>query len=286
MFSVGKLNWTTMRRTLLVSVLLMTAAIGVISPVSAQTSGTKTSTPAAPAATATPTVDLLQSLLQAAQTTEEAGSEDAFSFAALLPGLHVERGADGAFIIGDPEAPITIVEFSDWACPHCQEYRGVIEQIITDYVISGKARFEFRMFPTAGGQQSAAFGVIAECADGMITDEDGVGYGFWLSIDVLYAMAEGGTYFTQEALQTYADALGLDPDELLTCGRAAETPQVVTDIDFGNEAGVSGTPAVMVRHPSEEGLSAPEFIELNGRQYAGGGVPYDVLAEVIEAANG
>src|SRR5215211_1662360 len=64
--------------------------------------------------------------------------------------LNPTRSEDGAFIIGNPEAPITVIEFADFGCPHCLEYKPTIEQFIRDYVVTDKARFEFRVFPTAG----------------------------------------------------------------------------------------------------------------------------------------
>src|SRR5215211_8687667 len=64
--------------------------------------------------------------------------------------LNPTRTDDGAFIIGNPDAPITVIEFADFGCPHCLEYKPTIEQFIRDYVVTDKARFEFRVFPTAG----------------------------------------------------------------------------------------------------------------------------------------
>src|SRR5215207_4842489 len=73
--------------------------------------------------TVTPSGSVLELLVQSAQATEEAIEEAAgFRFSDVLLELHRERLSDGGFIIGDPDAPITIVEFADWACPHCQDY--------------------------------------------------------------------------------------------------------------------------------------------------------------------
>lgn len=238
-------------------------------------------------ATATPDGALLESLLQAAQSTTEPSAQttEDFSFAAVLPTqLHVERLSDGGFVVGDPNAPITLVEFADWACPHCQEYVPVLHEVLVNYVLTGQARFEYRSFPTAGGQQTAAFSVIAECADSMITDTEGVGYGFWLASDVLYAMAENGTYFTQEALDTFSAALELSPNDLLVCARAQLNPQVIADYVLGQVAGVQGTPAVMVRYTSEEG-QPPHWILVNGTTYDRGAAPYAAISSLIEAAN-
>ena len=44
---------------------------------------------------------------------------------------------DGAPVLGDPNAPITIVEFADFMCPHCQEYTETIGRVIEEHVITG-----------------------------------------------------------------------------------------------------------------------------------------------------
>src|SRR5262249_60140595 len=51
---------------------------------------------------------------------------------------------DGAPILGDPTAKITILEFADFSCPHCLEYHPTIEQIIDDFVVTGQGRVMFR----------------------------------------------------------------------------------------------------------------------------------------------
>src|SRR5262249_43482071 len=68
-----------------------------------------------------------------------------------------QRLSDGGFVVGNPDAAVTIVEFADYACPHCQEYKPTIDQFINNYVKTGKAKFELRIFPTAGGQTTAFF---------------------------------------------------------------------------------------------------------------------------------
>ena len=82
-----------------------------------------------------------------------------------LPASHSHAQADGGFVLGNPNAPITMIEFADFACPHCQEYHPMITQFLADYVVTGKAKFEYRVFPTAGGQLSEYTGQLLECAE-------------------------------------------------------------------------------------------------------------------------
>src|SRR4051812_21621616 len=48
------------------------------------------------------------------------------------------RTDDGAFILGDPAAPVTVMAFEDFLCPHCQDYQSVITRFIKEQVATGK----------------------------------------------------------------------------------------------------------------------------------------------------
>src|SRR5262249_29112932 len=71
---------------------------------------------------------------------------------------------DGAPILGDPKAKITILEFADFSCPHCLEYHPTIEQIIDSFVVTGQARFMFRPMTFVGGPYSETAALAALCA--------------------------------------------------------------------------------------------------------------------------
>lgn len=179
------------------------------------------------------------------------------------------RTEDGAFVLGNADAPVTIVEFADYACPHCQQYRHTVDQFIQEQVVTGNAKFEFRLFPTTGGALSEFAGRIGECAE---QQETGA---FWKAYDVFFQLAESGQYSDQMG-RTVADRLGLDYSEMLNCTSSAT--QASTDVALGRRVGVGGTPAVMVRY----GNSDPTFINFGGRTYNSGGVPYEVLAQVAQ----
>ena len=108
------------------------------------------------------------------------------------------RGEDGAFILGDPNAPVTLIEFADFVCPHCVTYEATVSQFIKDYVATGQAKLEYRMFPTAGGDMTRFAGQIAECAD------DQRPGAFWEAYALLYDMARNGQY-NQELGQRVAN---------------------------------------------------------------------------------
>lgn len=188
----------------------------------------------------------------------------------VLADLPQSRSEDGGFVLGDPDAPVTIIEFGDWACPHCQSYREVIEPTLLEFLLSGEVNFEFRIFPTAGGLTTVFAGQIAECADDQIEG------GFWQSHAILYQLALAHKFEEASIAESIASALDLEKDDLLDC--ALEAEQVLIDTQLGYSLGISGTPGIMVKYED----STPQFIVIGRRSYVTGGVPADVLIEVIE----
>ncbi|MFN8530737.1 MAG: thioredoxin domain-containing protein [Anaerolineae bacterium] len=196
-------------------------------------------------------------------------STQTIDFAALNP----TRTSDGAFIIGDPDAPITLIEFADFGCPHCQEYLDTMHRFIQDYVVTGQARFEFRMFPTAGGQQTVFAGAIAECVD---EAQPGA---FWQMYDKLFGLAMAGRYFTDDGIRGVVQSLGLNYTDILSCSSSAD--QLTKDMAYGQSQSVSGTPAVMVRY----GDGPAQWISVGGTTYDRGAVSFDVISAAVTQAN-
>jgi protein-disulfide isomerase len=148
--------------------------------------------------------------------------------------IHQERTADGAFILGDPTAPITIVAFEDFLCPHCQDYQPEIHAILEQYVATGKARFEFRMLPV-NNMSAVSFG-LAECADEL---QPGT---FWKAHDELFRVAST-TRFDQSSPRDFATEMGLSYGALLECLETADQYQI--DGQLANQyEQVTGTPSV------------------------------------------
>ena len=187
--------------------------------------------------------------------------------------LPQSRQPDGGFVLGQPKAPITLIEFADFACPHCQEYHPTITQFLGDYVVTGKAKFEYRVFPTAGGQLSQYTGQLLDCAEQQKAGS------FWKGYNLMFNYAFSGRY-TQDVGRLLANDEGLNYADMLSCVQDGKATQTQTDISFGSNSGVTGTPAVMVRYNN----GPAQFISYSGQTYNQGGVPYSVLAAVTDAA--
>lgn len=149
------------------------------------------------------------------------------------------RTADGAFVLGDTGARMRFIEFSDFLCAFCQNYEPIVAQFIQEYVVSGVAQFEYRMFPVVDPVLSPLSAAVAECAHTLSPGS------FWLAHDLLFDIA-ADVGFTQESTARVAEQLELDHARLLDC--ASEARQYQTDQRYGLDLGVQGTPSLFVQY--------------------------------------
>ncbi|MSR77357.1 MAG: hypothetical protein EXS63_03925 [Candidatus Omnitrophica bacterium] len=136
---------------------------------------------------------------------------------------------------GPENAPVTLVEFSDFYCPFCARISPTIEKIMKDY--SGKVRRVWRHYPLPMHQGAHEAHEASECAS-----EQGK---FWAFHDQVFThqpeLREKGK------LETLAKNAGLNVKKWNKCMESKRTQTIVdADIKKGNEAGVSGTPAAFI----------------------------------------
>jgi len=182
--------------------------------------------------------------------------------------LPQSRTADGGFVLGDPDATVTLVEFADFFCPHCQGFKPEINQFIEDFVVTGQAKFEYRFLPTQSSQYSAFAAQLAEC----VVEQDETG--FWEAYDLMFSYASGAGA-DEEIGRHVADRMGLDYGQLLTCSSSAT--QVDTDQQLARALEITGTPGMRIRY----GDGQPQLLS---EQYATGAVPYSVIESVVVGA--
>lgn len=143
---------------------------------------------------------------------------------------------------GAAQAPVTIVEFSDFSCSACRAAQPRIAELLED---SGdEVRFVYRHFPLRpeGGLFAAA--VAAECAHRQGR--------FWPMHDLLFAH-EGE--FTDEDLEGYAEEAGLDGRSFAECRGSEDAAQAVReDRAAGTQWGVSATPTFFINGRRVTGL--------------------------------
>jgi protein-disulfide isomerase len=165
---------------------------------------------------------------------------------------------DDDSVKGDENAPVTIVEFSDYECPFCERfYSQTYSQIKSEYVDTGKVKLIFRDFPLGFHQNAQKAAEAAECAE----EQDK----YYEMHDKLF---ENGVTGGVTTFKTYAEQIGLDQNEFDVClDSGAMADEVAKDMRDGQAAGVKGTPAFFI----------------NG-ELVSGAQPFSVFQQKIEAA--
>jgi protein-disulfide isomerase len=179
------------------------------------------------------------------------------------------RLPDGGYVLGNTDAPVTIIEFADYSCPSCHQYQDTMNRYVEQFVKPGLARYEYRIFPTHGGQLTAFIGQIVDCLEQQKTGS------FWIAHDLLFEQSMKYNNYDENTAKLVAEKMGLDYPKALACSQT--TDRVDTDVKLGERLGVTGTPAVMVRYGKDD----PKFITYGGQTYNQGGVPFEVLAAVV-----
>lgn len=168
--------------------------------------------------------------------------------AATAPALSdaiVKNLADDDPFLGDPAAPVTVVEFGDFQCPFCGRFfQGAERQIIDEYVKTGKVKFVYRDFPlTAIHEEAQKSAEAAACAH-----EQGQ---FWKYHDLLFAR-QGE--LSLKNYKAWAAEIHLNTAAFNQCLDSGKTaPEIAKDAADGEAAGVSGTPATFVNGRIVEG---------------------------------
>jgi protein-disulfide isomerase len=135
---------------------------------------------------------------------------------------------------GPSNAPVTIVEFSDFECPYCVKAEATVKDLLAAY--PGKIRLVYRDYPLPNHKQAPKAAEAAHCAD-----DQGK---YWEMHAKLFA-AEGKLAPTD--LKGYAREIGLDGPRFDRCLESGEKAKVVeSHRKAGEEVGVSGTPAFFV----------------------------------------
>jgi protein-disulfide isomerase len=185
---------------------------------------------------------------------------------------------------GDPNAPVKIIEYSDFQCPYCGRFAKETEpKIMETYVTTSKVFFEFHSageFIGGPGGESIRAAEAAYCAG----DQNR----FWAMHDILFANQNGenGGAFSDTHLTAFAKEIGLDAATFNNCftrnkylarGRQDEK-DAIKDIQSASNF----DELVAAGMYSQEGLATPSFL-INGRLLAGA-QPFEVFQKEIEAA--
>ena len=173
-------------------------------------------------------------------------------------------------VYGSPDAPVTLIEYSDFECPFCKRFHATAKQLVDSS--NGQVNWIYRHFPLAshnpGAQKQAE---ASECAAELAGNE-----AFWNFTNAIYERtASGGKGFPIEKLTPLAVEIGLDKAKFQQCLDSGRfTQKVRQQMAAGERAGVSGTPGNILYHrPSGEAIA------LHGAQ------PLERFQQAVQALN-
>ena len=182
----------------------------------------------------------------------------------------VKISADNDPIIGDPNAPITIIEFSDFQCPFCARFHvQTLPSIYEEYIDQGKVKLVFRDFPIQSIHPNALpASIAAECANDQgrfkeMHDKLFENQNDWNKKETTAALS----MFIQ-----YAEEIEIEKNEFESCLTSGKhINDIRKDLDDGREYGVTGTPGFFV------GNDEIGYVELKGAQ------PFESFKKIIDA---
>ena len=174
--------------------------------------------------------------------------------------------AMGSPILGDPAAPITIVEFGDYQCHQCYNWFHDTKPALThDYIETGKANLVFVDLAFLG-KDSPKAAQASYCAE----DQEM----YWEYHDLLYTSQESkidGGWANSERLKAFAFSLGLDMELFESCLDSGKySKRVQYNVQQARDHGVRGTPGFFIVGP-------------DGQQQLGGAQPFSVFKQILDS---
>jgi protein-disulfide isomerase len=171
----------------------------------------------------------------------------------------LQQKADGPYR-GAASKDFEIVEFADFQCPHCKEAQANMDKLATDFP---KARIVFQNYPLPQHTEAAPAAAYGVCVTKL-----GGSNAFFQFAGAVFDGQDGlatpdGATLTLNSAVTKA---GLDPAKVSAC---AATPAVTAQVDAS------------VKLAKELNILQTPTLEVNGRQVPLGGVPYDVIKQIV-----
>ena len=178
-----------------------------------------------------------------------------------IASVNAEDYADDDPFIGNKNAPVTMIEFSDFQCPFCKRFRDqTFDQLKAQYIDTGKVKFVYRDFPLSSIHPNAQKAAeAAECAD-----DQGK---FWEYHDKIF---EGQSVWASSGVSVfkqYAQELGLDSKKFNDCLDSGKYKnEVEKDLSDATKTGGQGTPYFLI-----------------GNQPVSGAQPFSAFQQAIES---
>jgi len=173
------------------------------------------------------------------------------------PGTRAKVALTGTYVLGRPDAPVTLVEFTDYECPFCRQFHvSTFEELKKNHIDTGKLRYVSRDFPLDMHRSALPAARAARCAG-----EQGK---FW---EMRHALIVNASSLHTEAMHTFARSLQLDALPFRTCLEGDRyRDEVQRDLRDGQAAGVTGTPTFVIGRSA--GDSVDGIVIVGAQPYA------------------
>ncbi len=180
----------------------------------------------------------------------------------------VEVDIDDDPVLGKKDAPVTIIEFSDYQCPFCRKFwQDTMPSLKKEYIEMGKVNFVYRDFPLNFHPSATSAAEAANCVR-----EKGGDEAYFKMHDKIFEeqnILDGGSVsstvqFSKEDIKKWARDIGYNIDSCLESSKYIS--EIQKDIQEGSAAGVQGTPGFFI----------------NGQPLSGA-QPYSVFKQMIDA---
>lgn len=173
-------------------------------------------------------------------------------------------------ILGNPDAPIVLVEYSDTECPFCKTFHGTLKQVMSEYGKDGKVALVYRHFPLDSiHPKSRREANGAECANELGGNEK-----FWAYLDRIFEITPSNNGLDPAKVPQIAKDIGLDTVAFGKCLDSDKYKDVIEqDFQGGLKIGVTGTPMTfaIVKKTGDK-------VQISGAQ------PYSAVKSFIDAA--
>jgi protein-disulfide isomerase len=168
------------------------------------------------------------------------------------PALTTELLLDGEPAMGSPQAPLTIVEFSDFECPYCRNFHEkVLPQLKQQYVDTGLVRFIHKDLPLPFHRQARPAAAAARCA--------GEQNRYW---EMYGALFDQQTCLSCKGVIGIANELGLDSDRLQSCiERDATVALINANLSEAELHNIRATPTFLIGPTRSDGKHDGEILE-------------------------
>jgi|APSaa5957512622_1039677.scaffolds.fasta_scaffold73241_1 protein-disulfide isomerase len=205
----------------------------------------------------------IETFIEKQKAAQQGRRDNSQNIAKYLPPVSKESD----HIFGNPEAVVSLIEYSDFECPFCKRFHTTPPEIVAQY--KGKVNWVYRHLPLGfhnpGAQKQAE---ASECAN-----EVGGNEAFWKYADLNYLRTKSnGNGFPLENLVPLAVEIGLEEDQFKTClnsGKYAE--HVQKDLNDAMKMGITGTPSIVIKN------------NISGKiRFKSGALPAEVFSAEIE----